>query len=635
MVTCANMQPATFGRPTARAAFAGRMSAPVARGGAVTGSVRRGARVSGSVKSDPTASGARRPAFPARRKRASVRPRAGYSHGESISPDLTHTEEAFSVNLDRVAVGAYVSVSVRADVAADAGVDALVAVVHAHMPGDIYVHWGLGSEAEDGSISADAWECPPPELMPPGSRRVSNWASGAAVQSPIDPHSGTVEIPLPSRPGHGLAFVLYDAERQCYFDHDGSAFFLDSSLSSETARRATAAAAAAARHQETRVRAIAEAEAAETARQHAEMSRRRDEDARAREERERQTAEARAREEREEADGKAAYKAAAKETARQNAIDEAAASARRKMAAEKEAAYQQQLRERADEVADSVYARFIADEANPFRDFAPSTAAKARGETVRTGTAEATAATATAAPPKPPPGFVNPNAVDPALAAGLAAFAPSFKTGGGGSGWDGASSSAATDHSYEPPPPPAPSPKPPTSVAVAPAVAPAASASGSLVASHTIPLTTESGSSTGTCEVSVMATWPPSVRIECRAGGAAEGHPLLLHWGVSDRRGGTWMSPYDQLANVPEGSRAPDAQSCESALENGVRVVEFAPHNAGATCMTMLIRTEDCKEWLRETSGGDVFIDVSPALEAVRAMGPPDGAQQHEQQRQH
>ena len=119
----------------------------------------------------------------------------------------------------------------------------------------------------------------------------------------------------------------------------------------------------------------------------------------------------------------------------------------------------------------------------------------------------------------------------------------------------------------------------------------------------------------------VMATCPPTVRLSCQAGGAATGQPLLLHWGVSDRRGGSWRSPFDELQSVPPGSRAPDAQSCESALEGGTRVIEFAPERAGVTCMTMLIRTENCQEWLRDIDGGDVFIDVSPALDAVRSAG--------------
>ena len=327
------MQPATLGRPTARAAFDGRaMAAPTARAGAATRAVRLEAsrRLGSPDASAPPLSSRRWALDPKRsaavRRNRRVRVTAEYGYGEAIAPDLTHTEEVFAVNLDRVAVGAYVSVSVRADVSADAGVGALVAVVHAHMPGDIYVHWGLGSEADDGGISADAWECPPAELMPPNSRRVSNWASGAAVQSQIDPQKGTVEIPLPSRPGHGLAFVLYDAEKQCYYDHLGAAFFLDSRLSADTAARATAAASAAARDQQARVRSIAEAEASESARRQAEMARARDEEARASEERDRAAAEAARRAERDELANAAAFKAAAEETARQNAADEAAAA---------------------------------------------------------------------------------------------------------------------------------------------------------------------------------------------------------------------------------------------------------------------------------------------------------------------
>ena len=144
---------------------------------------------------------------------------------------------------------------------------------------------------------------------------------------------------------------------------------------------------------------------------------------------------------------------------------------------------------------------------------------------------------------------------------------------------------------------------------------------GDVVATHTIQLSTENGSSTGTLNVAILATWPPSVQLSCSASGAASGQPLLLHWGVSDRRGGTWHSPYDELASVPAGSRAPDAQSCESALRDGQGVVEFAPNHSGITCMTMLIRTENCQEWLRESDGGDVFIDVSPARAAVPGGG--------------
>ena len=145
------MQPATLGRPTARAAFDGRaMAAPTARAGAATRAVRLEAsrRLGSPDASAPPLSSRRWALDPKRsaavRRNRRVRVAAEYWYGEAIAPDLTHTEEAFAVNLDRVAVGAYVSVSVRADVSADAGVGALVAVVHAHMPGDIYVHWGLG-----------------------------------------------------------------------------------------------------------------------------------------------------------------------------------------------------------------------------------------------------------------------------------------------------------------------------------------------------------------------------------------------------------------------------------------------------------------------------------------------------------
>jgi phosphoglucan,water dikinase len=42
--------------------------------------------------------------------------------------------------------------------------------------------------------------------------------------------------------------------------------------------------------------------------------------------------------------------------------------------------------------------------------------------------------------------------------------------------------------------------------------------------------------------------------------------------------------------------------------------------------MTMLIRTENCQEWLRQSDGGDVFIDVSEALAASGGPGPGAGA---------
>ena len=503
------------------------------------------------------------------------------SWGGSISPDLNHTEEAFTVPLDRVAPGAFVSVSVRADATPEAAIDALVAVVRVHAPGEVQLQWGLGSENPDGSISRDPWECPPEALMPPGSYVVDSWATGSAVRTPLD-SAGEVHIPLPSRPGHGLAFVLFDADKGCYYD-DGTdrAFFLDSNASALAAGRATAAAIEAARAQADRVRDIARAEANAAAARETEAARLR-----------------------------------ALADVEREAEDEER-EARRRKAVEEQSAYERMMADASNPMAkgfaapatkpapppgftppgapaSTPYERYMNDPSNPFMNY----------------THAAPAATAVAAPPPPPaPAPAAPRADD---------FTPAFTAGGGGGGgggWASASSSAATA-SYTPPtPPPAPAaPAPPAPAAVG-------SAAGAVVARHTISLTTESGSSTGTCEVEVMATWPPTVRLSCQAGGAAAGQPLLLHWGVSDRRGGSWHSPYDELQSVPPGSRAPDAQSCESALEGGSRVVEFAPERAGVTCMTMLIRTENCQEWLRDTDGGDVFIDVSPALDAVRSAG--------------
>ena len=144
------------------------------------------------------ASGPRGSARVARRRPVAAT-RAGW--GESVSPDLNHTEEAFSVPLDRIAPGAFVSVAVRADATPDAAIDALVAVVRVRVPGDVQLHWGLGAEGPEG-LSSQAWECPPETLMPPGSVCVANWASGFAVRSPLD-RDGVVEIP--SRAGPAAA----------------------------------------------------------------------------------------------------------------------------------------------------------------------------------------------------------------------------------------------------------------------------------------------------------------------------------------------------------------------------------------------------------------------------------------------
>ena len=92
--------------------------------------------------------------------------------------------------------------------------------------------------------------------MPPGPTASSRGRSAPAVRSPFGAYSDTIEIPLPRRPGHGLAFVVFDADKQCYYDHDSNAFFLDERLSMATAARAQAAAENAARAQTDKIRAM-------------------------------------------------------------------------------------------------------------------------------------------------------------------------------------------------------------------------------------------------------------------------------------------------------------------------------------------------------------------------------------------
>ena len=58
------------------------------------------------------------------------------------------------------------------------------------------------------------------------------------MRSPFGAYSDTIEIQLPRRPGHGLALVIFDASKQCYYDHSANAFFLDERLSMATAARA-------------------------------------------------------------------------------------------------------------------------------------------------------------------------------------------------------------------------------------------------------------------------------------------------------------------------------------------------------------------------------------------------------------
>ena len=342
------------------------------------------------------------------------------SLGGSISPDLNYTEEAFTVPLDRVAPGAFVSVSVRADATPEAAIDALVAVVRVHAPGEVQLQWGLGSENPDGSISRDPWECPPEALMPLGSYVVDSWATGSAVRTPLDA-AGEVHIPLPSRPGHGLAFVLFDADKGCYYD-DGTdrAFFLDSNASALAAGRATAAAIEAARAQANRVRDIARAEANAAAARETESARLR----------------------------------TLADVDRESEDEER--EARRRKAVEEQSAYERMMADGFHPMANSVaapatepapppgftppgapastpYERYMKDPSNPFMNY------------THAAPAAAAAAAVAAPPPTPAPAPPAPRADD---------FSPAFTAGGGGGGWASASSSAATA-SYTPPTPPA------------------------------------------------------------------------------------------------------------------------------------------------------------------------------------
>ena len=107
------------------------------------------------------------PTLPLPRRRVVARRprRRGGRRGYQISPDLAHTEEAFRVDLDRVAPGAFVTVSVRHPIDDQYGTGD-IAVVHAHLPGDLYLQWGLGTEDEGGALSPDPWEAPPTSSCP-------------------------------------------------------------------------------------------------------------------------------------------------------------------------------------------------------------------------------------------------------------------------------------------------------------------------------------------------------------------------------------------------------------------------------------------------------------------------------------
>jgi hypothetical protein len=476
----------------------------------------------------------------------------GGSQG-AISPDRSHTEEAFRVNLDRIAPGAYLSVSVRhtwpehEEEALRLGTGD-TAVVHVHMPGDLHLQWGLGSEEDGGSggLSAAPWEAPPDCVMPAGSVRVATWAGGShAVLTPFRRTDSTLDIALPTIPYKGLAFVIFDAEKQCYYDNGGQAFFLNSHVAAVAAGKAQAAAVAAATAQADKLRRMASDEATAAATRQA-------------------------------LDQRAASRAAARVAA--TAIAAAVG-------------------------ADSTpYQRYLLDPGNPFRDYV-SPLAKASAAGFLTPSAQQRQQQSQQRRETPAPAAAH---MPPQFATATVAVANPVQNP---TPWPSATAGSYDAPSFD-------------DLSLADDHRGGGSfGGGGVVATHSINLSTENGSSTGTLLVSILATSPPSVQLTASAGGAASGQPLLLHWGVSDRRGGTWGSPFDKLESVPTGSRAPDGQSCETALHDGEGAVEFAPKVAGVSCMTMLIRTENCQEWLRESDGGDVFIDISPALAAAAQGG--------------
>lgn len=493
-----------------------------------------------------------------RRRRGPVVVEAFTGGGYEISPDLSRTEVAFKVNLDRVAPGAFLTVSVRHPGPGDHLGSGDIAVVHAHMPGDLYLQWGLGTEI-DGGLSANPWEAPPDVVCPEGSVRISTWAGGPhAVRTPFRRVDSTLEIPIPTVAHKGLAFIIFDADRQCYYDNEGQAFFLDPVIAAVAAGKAQAASAEAAKAQADKLRYMAEQEAL----QHAASQ--------------------------------AAQSAAMKQL--QAVIAEPEPEPEPVHSHGHGAGVTEDM---------TPYERYLYDQKNPFKDYV-SPLARA---------ADAGFLTPPAQSQRQPPREAS---FEPHVEA---RSPPSFATAvAEPMESESASWGAVSGGSYD-----APSFDEPTPPDDFGGGSDSSGGDGSLVASHTISLSTENGSSTGTLQVNIYATWPPSVELSANAGGAASGHPLLLHWGVSDHRGGTWHSPYDELASVPAGSRAPDAQSCESALHDGRGIVEFAPNNSGISCMTMLIRTENCQEWLRDSDGGDIFIDVSPALAAVQGGGASHG----------
>jgi len=94
----------------------------------------------------------------------------------------------------------------------------------------------------------------------------------------------------------------------------------------------------------------------------------------------------------------------------------------------------------------------------------------------------------------------------------------------------------------------------------------------------------------------------------------SDGNDLWLHWGVRAEDGGEWCSPQETLVRVPEGSRAPDGKSCESAFRasgGDAQTLELALETRGGDVRAVMClpRTSDCRVWFKR-DGGDISIEI-------------------------
>lgn len=114
-------------------------------------------------------------------------------------------------------------------------------------------------------------------------------------------------------------------------------------------------------------------------------------------------------------------------------------------------------------------------------------------------------------------------------------------------------------------------------------------------------------------------------RVECRGSDARD---LLLHWGVQERAGGDWRSPFDALERVPSGSRAPDGKSCESGFDDardGTQSItlDLAKRGGDVQAVVCLVRTQDCKVWFKDDGARDIVLDVRGAVRGVEEKSAP------------